>query len=640
MTATRLRAALLALGLLAAGAAGARAQGSARRPGFAHFITASGAHLMDGAAPFRFISFNIPNLNFVEDEFAFTRAHEYRLPDEFELRDAFESVRQMGGTAIRMYTFPVRTEGDPADLPRYVLAPGKFDETSFRDMDLVLALANEYGIRLIVPLLNNWQWMGGRPQYAAFRGKESDAFWTDPQLIADFEETVKYVLNRRNTITGVVYKDDPAILCWETGNELTAPQSWTDEIARFIKSIDRRHLVMDGFGAGGGRTVNAASVANPNIDILSSHHYERDPNQVIAHIDANRAVVGGRKPYVVGEVGFIGTAGMRVIFDDIIRHDDVAGALGWSLRYHRREGGFYWHSEPGQSNAAYEIFKAYHVPGFASGDDYDEHGFLAMMRAAAFRIRGLGEPAWKAPAAPVLLPIEDVAGISWRGSVAAAGYDVQRAASPTGPWRTVGLNVSDAELPYTPAFADASAQVGQSYWYRIVALNQSGRSAPSNVVGPVAVRTGALVDDMRSLSTLYRTSGKVAVVTGEDRRFKEDRWRVQGDTAATLVYAAPGPIAGVTVYAFTEGKGPALEFALSDDGLTFTPASVARAFVGPAGSVYGYWLPELYRQTFAPGAARFVRIRFAEPAQIGRVEVRYGSAEAVRAAPAKAGTGR
>ncbi len=397
---------VLALTLLAAGLAPVAAQ---RKPGptrFRHFVTASGARLMDGPAPLRFISFNIPNLNFVEDEFAFTRAHEYRLPDEFELRDAFESIRQLGGTAVRMYTFPVRTEGDPPDLPRYVLGPGRFDETSFRTMDLVLALANEYGVRVIVPLLNNWQWMGGRPQYAAFRGKPSDAFWSDPQLIADFEQTVAYVLNRRNTITGVLYRDDPAILCWETGNELQAPQSWTKTIAHYIKAIDRKHLVMD--GAYMTPADVDADVANADIDILSSHHYERDPNVVLTRIDANRALVRGRKPYLIGEVGFIGTAGMRRIFDGIIEREDLTGALGWSLRYHRREGGFYWHSEPSQSaEGAYEAFKAYHVPGFASGDEYDETGFLAMLRAAAFRIRGLPEPAWPVPAPPTQLRVDE-----------------------------------------------------------------------------------------------------------------------------------------------------------------------------------------------------------------------------------------
>jgi hypothetical protein len=54
----------------------------------------------------RFVSFNIPNLNYVEDEFAFDRKHPYRLPDEYEIRDALLSVRQMRGQVVRLYTFP------------------------------------------------------------------------------------------------------------------------------------------------------------------------------------------------------------------------------------------------------------------------------------------------------------------------------------------------------------------------------------------------------------------------------------------------------------------------------------------------------------------------------------------------------
>ena len=36
---------------------------------------------------------------------------------------------------------------------------------------------------------------------------------------------------------------------------------------------------------------------------------------------------------------------------------------------HRREGGFYWHMEVGTGR---NIYKAFHWPGFASGDRYDE----------------------------------------------------------------------------------------------------------------------------------------------------------------------------------------------------------------------------------------------------------------------------
>ena len=619
---TRTRVPLLALALLSAGLTTAAAQ---RTPPALPFITASGAHLMEGTKPFRFISLNIPNLNFVEDEFAFTRAHEYRLPDEFELRDAFESVRQLGGSAVRMYTFPVRTEGDPRDLPRYVLAPGTFDETSFRTMDLALALANRYGVRVIVPLLNNWQWMGGRPQYAAFRGKDKDAFWTDPQLIADFEQTVAYVLNRRNTITGVLYRDDPAILCWETGNELQAPQSWTRTIARYIKSIDGRHLVMDGAYLTPADV--RADLANPDIDILSSHHYERDPSLVLARIDSTRAVIGGRKPFLIGEVGFIGTAGMRTILDGIIERGDVVGALGWSLRYHRREGGFYWHSEPSQSpDRAYEAFKAYHVPGFASGDAYDERGFLLMLRSAAFRIRDLAEPAWPVPAAPGLVHVDGAGIISWQGSAGATAYDVQRATSPAGPWLNVGADVSDADVAYFPLFHDATALPGHQYFYRVVAHNVSGRSAPSAAV-PARIVAQAWIDDFRSLARVYRVGGTLALKTGEDRRFREALTRVQGEPGAELVYAVPAALESVAVYSFARGDTtPALSLALSSDGVTFQPAPVRRTAVATPAGDYGYWAPALYQLDRADPGTRFVRIRFERQAQLARVELRYGAA--------------
>ena len=44
------------------------------------------------------------------------------------------------------------------------------------------------------------------------------------------------------------YKDDPAILAWETGNELYYPSlAWTLELARHIKlDVGAKQLVMDG----------------------------------------------------------------------------------------------------------------------------------------------------------------------------------------------------------------------------------------------------------------------------------------------------------------------------------------------------------------------------------------------------------
>ncbi|HKK67797.1 MAG TPA: cellulase family glycosylhydrolase, partial [Bacteroidales bacterium] len=347
---------------------------------FENFITVKKGKLYDGDEEFRFVSWNIPNLNFVEDEMLFQRKHAFRLPNEYEIRDAMESVDQLGGRVIRSYTIPVIRESDTPDIPRYVLGPGKFDEESFKCMDTVLALANETGIRLIVPLLNNWKWMGGVPQYAGFRNKEFKDFWEDPQLIADFKKTIDYVLNRTNTITGVKYKDDKSILCWETGNELQSTPEWTSEIVKYIKSIDKNHLVMDGYHSNRLREI---SITDPNIDIVTTHHYESTADELLENMEKNLQDLKGKKPYVLGEFGFLSTTAMTKILDEVIA-TDIAGALIWSLRHHRREGGFYWHSEPLGGG----LYKAYHFPGFASGDEYDETGVIDMMRTKAYEIQG------------------------------------------------------------------------------------------------------------------------------------------------------------------------------------------------------------------------------------------------------------
>src|SRR5690606_22033474 len=125
----------------------------------------------------------------------------------------------------------------------HVRGPGDFNEQAFRTLDLAVELAGQKGVRLIIPLVDNWKWQGGRAEYAAFRGMGPDDFWTDEQVISDFEKTVRYVLTRVNTRTGVPYRDDPAILGWETGNELDSPPAWTRRIARLMKQLDPNHLV-------------------------------------------------------------------------------------------------------------------------------------------------------------------------------------------------------------------------------------------------------------------------------------------------------------------------------------------------------------------------------------------------------------
>ncbi|UCD53176.1 MAG: cellulase family glycosylhydrolase [Phycisphaerales bacterium] len=586
-----------------------------RAAGFEHFVTRRADKLMDGTEEYRFISFNIPNLHYVEDHLPFTETNPWRLPDEFEITDALTAIRQMGGQAARVYTLSVRKADDDPAIPRHVLAPGKFNEEAFRALDKVLEVANETGVRIIIPFVDNWVWWGGIAEYAGFRGKPKEQFWTDPQIIADFKKTIAYVIDRTNTYTGVKYKDDKAVLAWETGNELQCPPAWTHEIADYIKQLDSNHLVVDGFFSS---VLRDESIDAPMVDVVTTHHYPRRAQEMIDQVKANRAKSKGKKPYFVGEFGFVETDGVRELLDTVIA-DGTSGALIWSLRFRSRDGGFYWHSEPFGGDR----YKAYHWPGFDSGAAYDERNLLALMRQKAYEIQGVPAPKLAAPQPPHLLLIEDAAAISWRGSAGAASYIVERAPKQDGPWAAVGSDISDAAIPYRPLFSDSKARVGKSYFYRVKAQNTGGISGPSNVVGPVVVRRLTLVDEMRDFSRVHEHEG-VALETGSTRNAKEDMDRVKATGQASLVYQVPAPISVCRVYAFLSQDGTSVTFRRSSGGQDFRKLSGRRHDYFSGEGEYGYFRPVLFEARFDGGDSRFVKIELTGAVQISRVEIAYG----------------
>ncbi len=587
---------------------------SAASAPFHDFVRVRGDQLVEDGKPFRFVSWNIPNLHLVEDNVTFAGDNPWRWPDRFEVTDALESVRQMGGTVVRSYVLSVIRTNDGPGIPRHVLGPGKFNEDGFRALDEILAAANQAGVRVIVPFVDNWNWWGGREDYAGFRGKSKDAFWTDPQVIADFKETIRHLVTRTNTLTGVAYRDDKAILCWETGNELQSPPAWTREIAAFIKLLDTNHPVMDGYHTS---ELREESLAMPEIDIVTTHHYPGGKTSFADAVRANAAKAKGKKPYIVGEFGFAETPAMAACLDAVVE-SGAAGALAWSLRPHNRDGGFYWHSEPSGGNR----YKAFHWPGSPAGAAYDEIEFMALMRRKAFEIRGLPVPLLPVPAVPKLLPIADAAAISWQGSVGAASYSVERAASASGPWTAVADNVDESAVQYRPLFADTKAGKG-SWFYRVSARNSAGASAPSNVVGPVAVTHATLVDELADTKQLFAQSGALEIQTRDCRQAKEDAHRLAGKAGSAITYQLPTGLQAGRIYAFFPGAIADLRCSVSADGQTYQPVPVTKQVYFQGAGDYGYWKPVRFEVKPAKPGAKFLKIEFTAEAQIGRIEIEH-----------------
>jgi mannan endo-1,4-beta-mannosidase len=592
----------------------------------ANFITRRGDQLFDGDRPYRFISMNIPNLIVQEDAYEFTKPNPWRWPDEFEIEDALESVRQMGGQVVRTYVLSVHRDGSDMGHVVDVERPGEFNEEGFRTLDKVIEIARRKKIRVIIPFVDQAKWWGGIGEYAAFRGKPADAFWSDPQIIEDFEATVKHLIERKNSFTGVAYRDEPAVFGWETGNEIFPTPEWTRQVAAYIKQLDKNHLVLDGKSLKG---VPVESLDDPNVDVITTHHYPwGEDHDFRKPIREAQALTKGKKAFFVGEFGFVETPHIASAIQEVI-DDGSSGALLWSLRMHRREGGFYWHMEVGTGK---NIYKAFHWPGFESGKRYDEKAVMSLVREKAFEIRGEQAPAIERPKAPKLLPIEKVSAISWQGSAGASGYDVLRARAAAGPWEKIATNVSDADVQYRPLFHDDRVKPGERYWYRVVARDAAGESEPSNIVGPVTANCGTLVDECDDLSLTAATAGKVTETSENARTVQEDCHRLAIEPGASVVYRVDGAMGAWRVFSFAPAR-VLLSCEVSRDGKEFHPVVVKSRAYSSGETVYGYSTPILVSGTAGGQDAKYLRISAPEkaqgsaqpeaPVQLSRVEIEY-----------------
>ncbi len=583
---------------------------------FTGFVYREGDKLMDENGELRFVSFNIPCLHYNEDNMAFAETNPWRLPNEFEIADALEAVRQMGGQVVRTYALSVRTKGEDPNIPRHIVGPGELDEKAFEALDIVLAVANRKGILVIIPFIDNWKWWGGIGAAAAFRDKNAKDFWTDPDLFEDYKSIVNFVVNRTNTVTGVKYRDDKAVLAWETGNELVCPHEWTAKAVAYIKSLDENHLVLDGYH---NTVLRDESIGDENIDIVTTHHYSKNPAETIGQINKNAAAARGKKPYFVGEFGFIPTDAVESVLQAVI-DERTSGALIWSLRYRNRDGGFYWHSEPYGG----DLFKAYHWPGFASNTAFDEAGLLALMRTKAYEIRNMPVPELEEPSAPLLLNIEDASAISWQGSTGAQSYIVERAQSKDGPWVDAGRDVSDAALQYRPLYNDTGIEIGEDYYYRVTAENSAGRSEPSNIVGPVYVSYKTLVDEMQDWRFIHEHSGELSLEIKQARNFKEDAHRLRGQNGDWIVYKVEAPINSWKVYSFFPDNVSDYKFSLSADDKNFERIEFVREDYFAGKGEYDYHKPVLYKAVCTKKDAKYLKIEYASEAQISCVEIKYG----------------
>jgi len=161
--------------------------------------------------------------------------------------------------------------------PTFRNRTSRYNQVLLHGLDYALTEMGKRRMTAVLYLANFWEWSGGMMTYLYWTNggrylnmndpthpwpefaDMSSEFYGHPSAVRMFEDYVRALVGRRNSITGQRYRDDPTIMGWQLANEprpggsgraarnhMTAYLAWIDRSARLIKSIDPHHLVSTG----------------------------------------------------------------------------------------------------------------------------------------------------------------------------------------------------------------------------------------------------------------------------------------------------------------------------------------------------------------------------------------------------------
>lgn len=255
------------------------------------FVITSNGHFYLEGKPFRFVGVNSSflyryELNDYQKAINPTRA-EQLISEAAKNGIRVMRIFAMGDTQIDgRRAYDNKTDEQPLQK-----GPNNWQEENFKAVDRVMNYAGLYNIKLILVVTNMHHDYGGIGEYVAWAGynatTERGKFYVDPVIKNYYKNMLNKWANRINTVNGIRYRDDPTILAWDLisepyGTTTANLESWTDEMASYVKSQDPNHLVTFGnFGQYDENYPNGSSdfriaLTSRNIDFATWHVYLRD----------------------------------------------------------------------------------------------------------------------------------------------------------------------------------------------------------------------------------------------------------------------------------------------------------------------------------------------------------------------------
>jgi mannan endo-1,4-beta-mannosidase len=458
------------------------------------FVQRSGTHLTVDGAQFRYSGPNIEWLGL--EGYGPHDPMGPRYPSRFEIDDAFATTSEMGGKVVRAQTL-----GDTVGCALCIEPElGKFNDGAFKAADYAIATAAKHGMKLIIPLIGDCATCegGGIGQYLAWehKGNPQD-FFTDPSVISDYERHIDAVLNHRNVISGIRYRDDPTIMAWENCNmcgilalfthgDLAQVAAWSEMIGKHIKQVDSRHLYLDTTGI---FRAYPKVLDNPSTDLATFEEYPHwdkllsggKPTTAATFSEDAATVTGHGKVFIVNEFGWDRTnwptqADLHTVLETMQQDPNISGDNFWALQAHLENFGFQpvpadSHILPFAETGECGEWWALYYPGIKTlvMTAEDMAARAQELRGHAYEMSGLSVPKHAVPPIPAVTSTVLGGLVAWRGSAGAVRYSIERQAPGAQNWQLVcDRCATDGDDPWIDNTGGFGAK------YRITAYNKDG----------------------------------------------------------------------------------------------------------------------------------------------------------------------
>lgn len=282
----------VAAGIAGALALGPAANGKAPSP---RFVTRRGTQLLRDGAPYRITGANM--------WYAAWLGADAEYEDRARLVRELDRLHAIGVNNLRIMAAAEEGPLKNAIRPGFTDGDGAANTALLEGLDFALAEMAKRGMTAVLVLSNFWEWSGGlhtllyraTGQYIdmgdpahpwpAFADATA-AFYANRQAVERYRDHVRALLARVNTVTGLAYAEDPAIMSWQLANEprpggsdaaiaanRAAYLAWIAETAALVRAGAPRHLVS--LGQEGTMATNGdaslVAEAHRNVDYVTAH---------------------------------------------------------------------------------------------------------------------------------------------------------------------------------------------------------------------------------------------------------------------------------------------------------------------------------------------------------------------------------